>query len=82
MRPGFVDVWFEGDEPSAAEMAQRLVSTLKVWVAALAAVLAELGPLTVSNGDSIEWELARRHGASGSAGRVSALRSGRASTVR
>jgi hypothetical protein len=36
LRPGFVAVWFEGDEPSAALMAERLVYTLEVWVAAIA----------------------------------------------
>ena len=28
-------VWFEGEEPSAAVMAERLVFTLEVWVAAI-----------------------------------------------
>jgi len=36
LRPGFVAVWFEGEEPSAALMAERLVFTLEVWVAAMA----------------------------------------------
>jgi AraC family transcriptional regulator len=36
LRPGFVAVWFEGEEPSAAMMAERLVFTLEVWVAAIA----------------------------------------------
>ena len=36
LRPGFVAVWFEGEEPSAAMMAERLVFTLEVWVAAMA----------------------------------------------
>jgi AraC-like DNA-binding protein len=35
LRPGFVAVWFEGDEPSADLMAERLVGTLEVWTAAL-----------------------------------------------
>ncbi|MEV4420939.1 helix-turn-helix domain-containing protein [Patulibacter sp. NPDC049589] len=35
LRPGFVAVWFEGEEPSAALMAQRLVLGLEVWVAAI-----------------------------------------------
>jgi AraC-like DNA-binding protein len=35
LRPGFVAVWFEGEEPSAALMAERLVGTLEVWTAAL-----------------------------------------------
>ncbi len=29
-------MWFEGEEPSAALMAERLVYTLEVWVAAIA----------------------------------------------
>jgi AraC-like DNA-binding protein len=36
LRPGFVVVWFEGEESSAALMAERLVFTLEVWVAAMA----------------------------------------------
>lgn len=36
LRPGFVAVWFEGEEPSAAMMAERLVFTLEVWAAAIA----------------------------------------------
>lgn len=36
LRPGFVAVWFEGEEPSAALMARRLVYTLELWVAAIA----------------------------------------------
>jgi AraC family transcriptional regulator len=36
LRPGFVAVWFEGEEPSAAIMAERLVFTIEVWVAAIA----------------------------------------------
>jgi AraC family transcriptional regulator len=35
VRPGLVVVWFEGEEPSAAVMAERLVFTLEVWVAAI-----------------------------------------------
>jgi AraC-like DNA-binding protein len=35
VRPGLVLVWFEGPEPSAALMAERLVFTLEVWVAAV-----------------------------------------------
>jgi AraC-like DNA-binding protein len=35
LRPGFVAVWFEGSEPSAALMAERLVFTLEVWNAAI-----------------------------------------------
>jgi AraC-like DNA-binding protein len=34
-RPGHVITWFEGEEPSAALMAERLVQTLEVWVAAM-----------------------------------------------
>ncbi|HEY6888707.1 MAG TPA: helix-turn-helix domain-containing protein [Solirubrobacter sp.] len=36
VRPGMVLVWFEGVEPSAALMCERLVFTLEVWVAAMA----------------------------------------------
>jgi AraC family transcriptional regulator len=36
LRPGLVVVWFEGEEASAALMAERLVYTLEVWVAAIA----------------------------------------------
>ena len=36
LRPGFVAVWFEGEEPTAALMAERLVFTLEVWIAAMA----------------------------------------------
>jgi AraC family transcriptional regulator len=36
LRPGFVAVWFEGEEASAALMAERLVFTLEIWVAAIA----------------------------------------------
>lgn len=35
LRPGMVVVWFEGEEPSAALMCERLVYTLEVWVAAI-----------------------------------------------
>jgi AraC family transcriptional regulator len=35
VRPGLVVVWFEGPEPSAALMCERLVYTLEVWVAAI-----------------------------------------------
>jgi AraC-like DNA-binding protein len=36
LRPGFVALWFEGEEPDAATMCERLVFTLEVWVAAMA----------------------------------------------
>jgi AraC family transcriptional regulator len=36
LRPGYVAVWFEGEEASAALMCERLVFTLEVWVAAMA----------------------------------------------
>ena len=36
LRPGFVAVWFEGEEDTAALMCQRLVFTLEVWAAAMA----------------------------------------------
>jgi len=35
LRPGLVIVWFEGEEASAALMAERLVFTLEIWVAAM-----------------------------------------------
>jgi AraC family transcriptional regulator len=35
MRPGLVVVWFEGEEASAGLMAERLVFTLEVWLAAI-----------------------------------------------
>jgi AraC family transcriptional regulator len=40
LRPGFVAVWFEGEEASAARMAERLVFTLEIWVAAIAGLPA------------------------------------------
>jgi AraC family transcriptional regulator len=43
LRPGFVVVWFEGEEASAARMAERLVYTLEVWVAAIAGRPAPAG---------------------------------------
>ena len=48
LRPGFVAVWFDGEEASAAAMAERLVFTLEVWVAAItgeAAPAPGAGPL-------------------------------------
>jgi len=47
LRPGFVAVWFEGEEATAALMAERLVFTLEVWVAA---IVGEPAP-TRSTGD-------------------------------
>ena len=45
LRPGFVAMWFEGEEPDAATMCERLVFTLEVWVAAMAGLPApELRP--------------------------------------
>jgi AraC family transcriptional regulator len=35
LRPGFEATWFEGEEPSAARMAERLVFTIEVWNAAM-----------------------------------------------
>ena len=40
MRPGFVAMWFEGEESDAATMCERLVFTLEVWVAAMAGLPA------------------------------------------
>jgi AraC family transcriptional regulator len=48
LRPGFVAVWFEGEEPSAAMMAERLVFTLEVWIAAMAGK-----PLPRTRGDDL-----------------------------
>jgi AraC-like DNA-binding protein len=36
LRPGFVVLAFEGEEPSAALIAERLVATLEIWTAAIA----------------------------------------------
>jgi len=36
LRPGLVVVWFEGEESTAARMAERLVFTLEIWNAAIA----------------------------------------------
>jgi hypothetical protein len=36
LRPGFVVLEFEGEEASAGAMAERLVTTLEIWVAAMA----------------------------------------------
>jgi AraC-like DNA-binding protein len=45
LRPGFVAVWFEGEEAGAAVMVERLVFTLEVWVAAMAGeAFPEPGP--------------------------------------
>lgn len=46
LRPGFVAVWFEGEEATAALMAERLVYTLEVWVAAI-----EGQPIPAGGGD-------------------------------
>lgn len=45
LRPGFVAVWFEGEEACAALMAQRLVRTLEVWVAAIGGTVQPEPPL-------------------------------------
>jgi AraC family transcriptional regulator len=62
LRPGFVAVWFEGEEPSAAMMAERLVFTLEVWIAAMAGK-----PLPRTRGDDL---LSRFDRASRSFGRL------------
>lgn len=59
LRPGFVVVWFEGEEPSAALMAERLVFTLEVWIAAIAGRTAP--DLRVADG--AEVRLARHESA-------------------
>jgi AraC-like DNA-binding protein len=43
LRPGMVVVWFEGEEASAALMAERLVFTLEVWVAAMGGETVPVG---------------------------------------
>ncbi len=35
LRPGFEATWFEGEEASAALMAERLVFTIEIWNAAM-----------------------------------------------
>jgi AraC family transcriptional regulator len=52
IRPGLVIVWFEGEEASAGLMAERLVYTLEVWVAAITGE-----PFPAAGGD----DLLRRH---------------------
>lgn len=57
LRPGFVAVWFEGEEPSAGLMAGRLVRTLEVWTAAIVGeavpdVPAADGPSDGAGGDA------------------------------
>jgi AraC-like DNA-binding protein len=55
-RPGFVAVWFEGEEPSAALMAERLVRGFEVWIASMAGLVDEPRP-----GDLVErWDRAAR----------------------
>ena len=49
LRPGFVVLAFEGEEASAALMAERLVFTLEVWVAAVAG-----RPLPSGSGDLLD----------------------------
>jgi AraC-like DNA-binding protein len=44
LRPGLVVVWFEGEEATAAAMAERLVFMLEVWVAAIAGIPAPPAP--------------------------------------
>jgi len=53
LRPGFVAVWFEGEEPDAATMCERLVFTLEVWVAAIAGLShPEPGPSLLDRFDA------------------------------
>lgn len=54
LRPGLVVVWFEGEEPSAALMAERLVFKLEVWVAAIAG-----RPFPESGGENLESRFER-----------------------
>jgi AraC family transcriptional regulator len=51
MRPGLVVVWFEGEEASAALMAERLVYTLEIWVAA---ITGEAAPDVAGGGDLLQ----------------------------
>lgn len=51
LRPGFVAVWFEGEEPSAALMAERLVRTLEVWTAAIVGEAAPDAPAAAGVAD-------------------------------
>lgn len=58
VRPGFVTVWFEGEEATAALMAERLVYTLEIWAAAIGGQpppdpsIASSGPDLVERFDS------------------------------
>lgn len=49
LRPGFRAVWFEGEEASAALMAERLVRTLEVWTAA---IVGESPPAVATSADA------------------------------
>jgi hypothetical protein len=55
LRPGLVIVWFEGEEPSAADMAERIVFTLEIWAASLAGLPAP----SSRRGDGADRRLAR-----------------------
>jgi AraC family transcriptional regulator len=57
-RAGFVAVWFEGEEATAALMAERLVYTLEVWVAA---ILGEAQPQPEPQALAGLGDLAQRH---------------------
>ena len=57
LRPGLVVVGFEGEEASAAVMAERLVYTLEVWVAAIA---GEPAPVPGSGGLRARFERTAR----------------------
>jgi AraC-like DNA-binding protein len=57
VRPGLVVVWFEGEEPSAALMAERLVWTLEIWSAAMA---GDAVPEKASGDLIARWERAGR----------------------
>ncbi|MBF6618717.1 MAG: helix-turn-helix transcriptional regulator [Patulibacter sp.] len=59
LRPGFVAVWFEGEEPSAALMAERLVRTLEVWTAAIVGEPAPDGPV-IERAAAVDVEDLRR----------------------
>lgn len=57
LRPGFVAVAFEGEEPSAGLMAVRLVRTLEVWVAAM---VGEPAPEAAEAGLLLRFDRASR----------------------
>ena len=59
LRPGLVIVWLEGEEPSAAVMAERLVYALEVWVAAMTGEQAPAGGLLLPRFERVAPAFAR-----------------------